>query len=133
MINDPDVEADRPIVERVADGGNYGDSDDDGATDPSDLHSVAPPCDRCEEREAAATLRGDRDFCGGCATVVEAREEWLDWLTPTQRGDYVATEIEGRTQADRADDRDVEAPVISVNVSRAKERLQELAEERGDL
>lgn len=125
-----DAEADLPIVERVADGGNYGDPADEDA---SDLHSSAPPCDRCEEREAAATLRGDRDLCGGCATVVEAREEWLDWLPPIQRGDYVATVIEGQTQAERAHDRDVSAPVVSINVSAAIDRLEELADERGEL
>lgn len=57
-------------------------------------------------------------------------EQYLDWLNPTQRKDYRAVEIEGKTQAERAEERDVAPATISSNVNNAKERLRDIAEER---
>lgn len=61
----------------------------------------------------------------------EAPEQYLDWLNPTMRADYVACEIQGETHADRAEARGVTQPTVSSNVKRAKRRLGEIAAERG--
>ena len=129
-MNGVDPDAGRPLLKRL-DSRYYGDGGDD--VEPSELHGVAPPCDRCGEREAVTTLRGGRDMCDDCAAVVAARERFLSWLTPTQRGDYRAVVIDGVEQAERADERDVDASVVSRSVSRASDRLQEIAEQRGEL
>lgn len=129
MMDEPDPDADRPITHRL-DARHYGEPDD--AT-PSELHGVAPPCDRCGDREATVRLDVERDLCDDCATVVEAREQFLEWLSPVARGDYVATVVEGDRHAERAAERDVDQSVVSRNVSRARDRLQEIAEQEGEL
>lgn len=133
MNREHDLEAEMPVGQRVAQGEQYGDDVGADDVDPSTIHGVAPPCDRCGEQEAVETIRGDRDMCDECSTIVQERERFLDWLTPTRRRDYVAVVVEGQRQADRAQERGVTQPVVSINVSEARERLQEIAEQEGDL
>lgn len=60
-------------------------------------------------------------------------EEFLHWLTPTMRGDYEAIFLEGKTRAERAEERGVEPPTVHQNVKRAARRLREIAtDQRGE-
>lgn len=61
----------------------------------------------------------------------EPKEQYLDWLTPTMKADYIACEVDGKTRAERARERDVRPATVSATVNRAKRRLQEIAEEQG--
>ena len=57
-------------------------------------------------------------------------EELVEELPPGQRTDYRAVEIEGKVQAQQARDRGVTDAAVSLNLSKARENLRELADER---
>lgn len=56
-------------------------------------------------------------------------EQYLSWLSPTMRKDYIACEIGGQSRADRARDRGVDPATVSKNVTRAKRRLEEIVDD----
>jgi len=59
-------------------------------------------------------------------------EEYSEWLTPIAREDFRRTEIVGLTRAERADERNVEPATVSANIRTVKDRLREIAEDRGE-
>jgi len=60
-------------------------------------------------------------------------DEYGEYLPRIQREDFRAVEIEGRTPPDQARERGVSNATVHANVKRAKERLRDIAAERGDL
>ena len=112
--------------------GVVGDPEDESITE---VAGVAPPCGACGRREAVEAV-GDLDLCGECLDRVDdelrALLAFVSWLPPTARGDLVATEVAGETRADRAREREVAPAVVSANVTRAIERLETIADERGE-
>lgn len=66
-------------------------------------------------------------------TEREAMNEYVDWLPPKQRRDYVACDIRGLTHQQQANDRGVKQPVVTQSVVIARKRLLEIAEGKGEL
>ncbi len=99
--------------------------------------TVKRPCEACGDREAAATIEGV-DLCGGCASRVEDEPavrrllSFVGWLSPTRRRDWLACEVAGDRRKDQADERGVDASVVSKNVSAAYDRLGDVAAEQGE-
>lgn len=54
---------------------------------------------------------------------IDAYDDDADLLTDTQRGDFVAVEVEGASCADRARDRGVERGTVTKTVSRARSKV----------
>ena len=67
------------------------------------------------------------------ADELEAMQQYLHWLTPKQRADFMACDVRGLTHAQQANDRDVQPPVVTQSVVSARRRLRSIAEEKGDL
>jgi len=61
MTREPDPEQDRSAMQRL-DARHYGDPEDDSIVE---LSGIAPPCECCQERQAAGRLNG-RDLCDPC-------------------------------------------------------------------
>ncbi|WP_227132290.1 hypothetical protein [Halorubellus salinus] len=57
-------------------------------------------------------------------------EEYVETLPAKQQRDFRAVVLEGKAQADQARERGVSQATVSINLSKAHERLQEVAEER---
>jgi hypothetical protein len=100
-------------------------------------------CDRLRHKSIIFSTDAERfDFnavCHTCAEyyfehgvwpVIGEKEEYLDWLTPTMREDYIACELEGETRAERARERGVKPETVTEMVQRAHRRLQEIWAER---
>ena len=78
---------------------------------------------------------------GGEANMYDAGEdtaavarfrEYGDWLTPAQREDFKRTAIDGLSHDERAKERGVATDSVSSSIQRAKNRLREVAADRGD-
>jgi hypothetical protein len=57
-------------------------------------------------------------------------EEYVEFLPPKQERDFRAVVLDGTTQADQARERGVSQATVSINLSKAQERLREIADER---
>lgn len=85
------------------------------------------PC----EPPSSGTDRLPPEHKGWRDRLNDPKEQFLDWLTPTMKADYIACEVDGKTRAERASERGVEPATVSASISRAKRRLQEIADDQG--
>ena len=64
MVEDPDPDRDKGVIERV-DSRHYGDPIDQSENYGNHM-GIAPPCEECGRRETTQTVDG-QDLCADCA------------------------------------------------------------------